>query len=181
MRRRYVFIYLSSFFSLPVKRANGEYLTHEQVVNKLDNDTVQYDAGLGNSSRFTELLHVAIRVRTAEYEVAIAWLKDLLYGSVFDKERLDIFSLLPLLFTYRRRCRLQVTIAKTLQSIPELKRDGNTVLSSVSSEILYDDNSTSRWNGVLPQAEFVPTLSKQLQENPDEVIKAFEAIRTNST
>lgn len=91
MHRRYVFIYLSSFFSLPVKRANGEYLTHEQVVNKLDNDTVQYDAGLGNSSRFTELLHVTIRVRTAEYEIAIAWLKDLLYGSVFDKERWGIF------------------------------------------------------------------------------------------
>ena len=77
--------------------------------------------------------------------------------------------------------RLQVTIAKTLQSLPELKRDGNTVLGSVCSELLYDTNSTSRFSGVLPQAEFVPKLAQQLQENPVQVIEAFETIRSHGT
>lgn len=85
--RPHVFIYLSSFFSLPVKRHNGEELTHEEVVNRLDNDTVSYDIGLGTNGRFMETVRVAIRVQTAQYESAVAWLKDLLYGSKFDKER----------------------------------------------------------------------------------------------
>ncbi|KIP12417.1 hypothetical protein PHLGIDRAFT_61992 [Phlebiopsis gigantea 11061_1 CR5-6] len=162
--RPYVYIYLSTFFSLPVKRGTGEELTHEEVVNQLDNDTVSYDVGFGAGGRFTEILKIAIRVETSQYESAVAWLKDLLYGSKFDKES-----------------RLQVTIAKTLQSLPELKRDGNTVLGSVCSELLYDANSTSRFSGVLPQAEFVPKLAQQLQETPAEVVKAFETIRTHVT
>jgi hypothetical protein len=68
-------------------------------------------------------------------------------------------------------------VAKTLQSLPELKRDGNTVLGSVSSDLLYDINSTSRYSGVLPQAEFVPKLSQLLQENPSQAIEAFKRIR----
>ncbi|GJE87608.1 Zn-dependent peptidase M16-like protein [Phanerochaete sordida] len=157
--RPHIFIYLSSFFSLPVTRHNGEQLSHEEVVNRLDNDTVSYDIGLGSNGRFMETIRVAIRVQTAQYESAVAWLKDLLYGSKFDKER------------------LAVTIAKTLQSLPELKRDGNTVLSSVCSEILYNSSSTSRFSGVLPQAEFVPKLSQELQDSPDAVIAKFEQIR----
>ena len=62
-------------------------LTHEEVVNQLDNGTVSYDVGLGVSHEFSEMFHVTIRVEKAEYETAIAWLRDLLYGSEFDKER----------------------------------------------------------------------------------------------
>ncbi|EKM61160.1 uncharacterized protein PHACADRAFT_247588 [Phanerochaete carnosa HHB-10118-sp] len=157
--RPHVFIYLSAFFSLPVTRHTGEELSHEEVVDRLDNDTVSYEIGLGSNSKFTETVSVAIKVQTSQYESAVAWLRDLLYASKFDKER------------------LAVTIAKTLQSLPELKRDGNTVLSSVCSEILCSSSSTSRFHGVLPQAEFIPKLLQELQENPDGVIAKFEQIR----
>jgi len=80
-------VYLSSFFALPVQRKTGERLTHEEVVNKLDNETVSYDVGLGFSNSFTDTFRVTIKVETALYETAIAWLRDLLYGSEFDKDR----------------------------------------------------------------------------------------------
>lgn len=80
-------MYLSSFFALPVQRKTGERLTHEEVVNKLDNETVSYDVGLGFSNSFTDTFRVTIKVETALYETAIAWLRDLLYGSEFDKDR----------------------------------------------------------------------------------------------
>lgn len=80
--------YTSSFFALPVKRASGEELTYEQVVNKLDEETVSYDIGFGTGSGgFPETLRVTIKVEPERYEVAVAWLKDLIYNSVFDKER----------------------------------------------------------------------------------------------
>lgn len=79
--------YISALFSLPVVRQSGERLTHEEVINKLDNETVSYEVGLGVGNAFSDLLRVSIKVETSLYEVAIAWLKDVVYGSKFDKER----------------------------------------------------------------------------------------------
>ncbi|KAH8102439.1 Metalloenzyme, LuxS/M16 peptidase-like protein [Cristinia sonorae] len=157
--RPHISTYLSVLFSLPVTRSNGERLTHEEVVNQLDNDTVSYEVSLGVNGAFTEALRITIKVEVNNYESAIAWLKDLVYGSEFAKDR------------------LQVNVAKIQQSLPELKRDGSTVLSSISSNLLSSEESTSRAGGILPQAEFIPKLAAQLQESPEEAIKDFEEIR----
>ena len=84
---RYLSVYLASFFSLPIKRLSGEQLSHEEVVNRLDNDTVSYDVNLGVGDRFSELLRVRIKVNVDQYETAIAWLRDVIYGSEFAKDR----------------------------------------------------------------------------------------------
>lgn len=62
-------------------------MTHEQVVNQLDDETVSYEVGFGVSDAFTENFRVSIKVELSAYEKAIAWLRDLVYGAVFDKER----------------------------------------------------------------------------------------------
>ena len=62
-------------------------LSHEEVVNQLDNETVSYTVGLGVLNSFTDIFRVSIKVEIAHYETAIAWLKDLVYGSEFNKER----------------------------------------------------------------------------------------------
>ena len=151
--------YLSSFFSLPVMRSTGERLGLEKVVHRLDSDTVSYEVALGVNGAFAETMRVSIKVETGMYESAITWLKDLLYGSEFDKDR------------------LQVTVAKIAQSLPELKRDGDNVLGSVSAELLYDESSTSRMGAVVPQIEYIPKLVQQLQESPADVVKDLEEIR----
>jgi len=84
---RHISTYVYSFFSLPVKRSTGERLSHEEVVNKLDDETVAYGAELGTNGTFEELLRVSIKVEKDQYEIAVSWLKDLFYGSEFDKER----------------------------------------------------------------------------------------------
>lgn len=78
------------------------------------------------------------------------------------------------------RPRLQVTIAKIQQSLPEMKRDGNTVLGSVWADLVYDETSTSTAGGLLPQVDFIPKLAQELQETPDKVIADFEEIRKYS-
>ena len=74
-----------------MKRQSGERLSHEEVVDQLDEQTVFYEAGLGTSGMFSEMLHISIRVEVAKYELAVAWLRDLLYGSEFTKERSVLF------------------------------------------------------------------------------------------
>lgn len=75
---------------------------------------------------------------------------------------------------------LQVNIAKIQQSLPELRRDGSTVLSSLTTSLMYNESVTYRANGILPQSEFIPRISQKLQETPDEVIRDFETIRQHS-
>lgn len=79
--------YLSAFFALPVRRESGERLSHEEVINQLDNETVSYEINLGMSNGFSDLVRVSIKVETPLYEKAVAWLKDLVYGAEFDRER----------------------------------------------------------------------------------------------
>jgi Zn-dependent M16 (insulinase) family peptidase len=92
---------------------------------------------------------------------------------VFHSTKTKILSL----FTFDSTLRLQVTVAKVQQSLPEMKRDGNTVLGSLWADLLFGLNSTSRLSGVLPQTEFIPQLMTELQENPEKVINDFEEIR----
>lgn len=103
--RPYMQAYLSAFFSLPLVRSNGEKLTHEEVVNRLDNDTVSYEAAYGLSGAFADNVRLSIRVEAEMYEAAIAWLKDLIYGSVFDKERsVYFYLLLPISASHAPEC-----------------------------------------------------------------------------
>lgn len=75
--------------------------------------------------------------------------------------------------------RLQISVAKIQQSMPEQKRDGDTILGSVTAELLFDETSVSRMTMTLPQSDFIPKLAEQLQQSPDEAVKDFEEIRRN--
>lgn len=57
------------------------------MIKQLDDDTVAYDITLGVNEYFCEITRVALKVETAQYAKGIAWLRDLLYGAVYDPER----------------------------------------------------------------------------------------------
>ncbi|KAF8527970.1 Metalloenzyme, LuxS/M16 peptidase-like protein [Hysterangium stoloniferum] len=160
----YLALYLGSFFSLPVKRqSTGQKLTHEEVINELDNETVQYDASLGLDDYFTQIVRISFKVETAKYESAIQWLSDLIYRSEFD------------------RTRLEITIAKIQQSLPEAKRDGNTMVVSLSGALLHESSSVAQAASVLDLMEFIPSVMAKLKASPEDVVKSLEAVRKHLT
>jgi hypothetical protein len=73
--------------------------------------------------------------------------------------------------------RLAVTIAKIQQSLPESKRDGNTVVSSVSGQLLFDETSSLQASALMTQLEFVPKLTQLIKDNPQKVVKDLEQLR----
>ncbi|KAG8907247.1 hypothetical protein FRC01_007752 [Tulasnella sp. 417] len=152
-------VYLNAFFSLPVTRSNGTKLTHEEVVKQLDALSVGYDINFGQGDLFQNLVRITIRVEPRRYEEAVAFLKDLIYGAEFARDRLE------------------VTIAKVQQSLPELKRDGNTVLYAVSGDLLFDETSASKASDLLAQLDHIPKLAQRLKDDPEAVIADFKQIR----
>ena len=78
-------IYLDNFFNAPVMR-DGKKIEFEQVVMELEKDTVGYTIDSGSSLGNPEVLRIQLQVESEKYEVAIRWLRDLLWDGVFDIE-----------------------------------------------------------------------------------------------
>src|ERR1700760_1700703 len=94
----YLSLYQASFFCLPLEREGGIVLTHEEVVDQLDRDTVAYDISLGFDGLFAQMLRVSLKVETERYEEAVFWLRDLIYKSRFDASRFGVSKLCTVLF-----------------------------------------------------------------------------------
>ena len=58
-----------------------------------------------------------------------------------------------------------------------MKRNGDRVSSAIALEQLYNETSTLRAGTILKQAEFIPGLIQQLQDEPMKVVEEFEVIR----
>lgn len=161
------------------------------MIKQLDIDTTVYDASLGLSGYFCELVRIAIKVETAQYATGIAWLRDLMYSSKFDIERFVIFyrpAFVDYYLKYSNRVlylhlfplRLAVTVAKLQQTIPEQKRDGNAVLGAVSGSLLFNESSTQQASGLTSQISFIPKLAQMIKDDPDSVVRDLEELRKYS-
>lgn len=101
-------IYFESFFSLPlVDRESGKETSFEEVVRRLDQDTVSRDCGVGVSGMFRQLALVVLKTERAKYAEGIAWLQKMTWNTRFDTDRLKVIT------------------TKLLNDIPSQKRDGS--------------------------------------------------------
>ena len=91
-RRPLLAVYLENFFNTPVVR-DGVRIEFEQVVAELEKDTVDYDIGSAVYMDAAENIRINLRIEPEKYEVAIKWLRELMWDSVFDKKVLDIIPL----------------------------------------------------------------------------------------
>lgn len=85
--RPYATVWQDSFFSLPIVRADGSKLSHEDVINQLNDQTVDYFVDYGAGGAFEELMRVQLKVEKHQYANSVAWLRDLIFGSVFSVDR----------------------------------------------------------------------------------------------
>ncbi|GAA6054755.1 hypothetical protein JCM3770_000927 [Rhodotorula araucariae] len=154
-------VYLDAFFTLPVTRSDGTKLEYEEVVKQLDAETLSYNINVNEPLQ--EGVTLRIKVAKEKYETAIAWMSDLLYNSTFTPER------------------LKISAAKALQAIPAEKRDGLEVSYAAYRKMISQEVSTNVALNLLNRSEFLPAFIERLKENPDAVVKQFEAFRKGLT
>ena len=80
-------IYMENFFSTPMMR-DGKLIEFEHIIMELERDTVGYSIGPGHSVGNSEVVVVHLQVEVEKYQIAIQWLRDLFFSSVFDLERI---------------------------------------------------------------------------------------------
>ena len=159
LRQELINLYRDSFFSLPLVLKDGTRLSFEDVIKSLDSDTVSYACGLGRG--LSEGIEIMIRVAKDKYPQAISWLRDLLFNSEFDVER------------------LRITSKKAIQGLPSQKRSGNTVAASAYNSLETDESkSISTTAQLLYRVEHEPKVAERLQSEPEAVVNDLKALRT---
>lgn len=151
-------IYMEAFFALPVMR-NGSLVDFEQVVVELERDTVGYDISSAGNLGNVESLRVTFQVELEKYQVAIDWIKGLLWNSVFDIERIKAIN------------------SRLLADVPDAKRSGDDMLTDVHLMIHLAPESISRSGSTLVKALYLKRIKQLLNRDPQAVIAQFESLR----
>lgn len=75
-------LWINCFFAMPVKRLDGTVLPFQEAYRQLTDLAIEIEA-----VQESEGVRVAIRVPTEDYDAAVEWLADSLFGIQFDEDR----------------------------------------------------------------------------------------------
>lgn len=124
-QRLYLPLLLEAFFESPIQRGD-KIISYEEVVSELEADTVatRNHIGLGTSGRFTcgpysHTVSIMLQVEEAKYKRGINWLRELLYQTHFNAERLQIIA------------------TKMSNHVAQIKRSGNKVAAALMKGLCY--------------------------------------------
>ena len=148
-------LYMMNFFTTPITR-DGKRIEFEDVVMELERDTVAYDldSGPGNG----ELLHITFQVEAEKYEAAIEWIRTMLFDNEVDEAR------------------LMASLTKILADIPDEKRSGMEMCTSVDSMVHLNQDSSSRARNTLVKAVYLKRIKAQLMKDPALVVSELKQL-----
>ncbi|KAL3870528.1 hypothetical protein ACJMK2_038582 [Sinanodonta woodiana] len=152
----YLPLFCEVLFESPVIR-NGVLISHEEVIQLLQADTLMTAASLGiqgetfSCGSVPQVVQVLLKVELEKYEKGVAWLKDLLYNIKFTAERLKI-------------------VAKRMSNdIAEYKNKGYTVVRTLLKSIIFSKDCNHAISSMLKQQTFLQQILQQLDEEPEMV------------
>ncbi|KAF1945434.1 zinc metalloprotease-like protein [Clathrospora elynae] len=151
-------VYLTNFFATPVTR-DGKRIEFEEVITKMEQDTIEYSMDRGSEVGSSEMLYIPFVAEAEKFETVVQWLKTMLVDSIFDTER--IIS----------------AVKKILADVPEEKRDGNSMAFSVDRMIHYDAASSVRATNTLVKGGYLKRILKLLKTEPQQVLNKLESLR----
>jgi len=152
-------LFMDNFFNTPIVQ-NGKKIEFEEVVTRLEQDTISYSmSGGGRTMNDPEGIVIQFQVEPESYAAAIEWIRTLMFDSVFDETRLN------------------AGMAKILADIPEAKRNGNSMMYAVDAMIHLDKESSVKARGTLVKAIYMKRLKKLLAKEPQTVLSRLEALR----
>jgi Zn-dependent M16 (insulinase) family peptidase len=151
-------VYFTNFFATPVVK-DGKRIEYEEIITKLEQDTIEYSMDRGSDVGNSEMLYVSFVAESAKFETVVQWLKTMLVDSVFDTERII------------------TTVKKMLADVPEEKREGSSMAFAVDRMVHYDASSSVRATNTLVKALYLKRVLKLLKTEPQQILDKLEALR----
>ena len=193
-------LFVDTFFAMPIMREDGTRLSFDQVNRALDELAIGFGA-----QTLGEGVLVSIQVVKEDYEAAIVWLSDIVYGTQFDDiercVRLPLYSL--------HKCPAELT----LTSLPAASRPSSTrlcrtcrarrttrwasppqgsricsfrsagasepleVRARTAADLLKLPRSVSHVLNLVNRAKLYPQLAARLKKDPEGVVKDLKALQ----
>lgn len=153
-------IYLSNFFATPIMK-DGKRIEFEEVITKLEQDTIEYSMNRGSEIGNSEMIYIPFVAEAKKFSTVVQWLKTMLVDSIFDTERLT------------------ATVIKMLADVPDEKRDGSSMAFAVDRMIHYAPSSSVRATNTLVKGLYLKRILKLLKTSPKEVLDKLETLRTH--
>ncbi|KIM20884.1 hypothetical protein M408DRAFT_30019 [Serendipita vermifera MAFF 305830] len=158
-KKTLVYIFETLFFASEVSLEDGTVLSEAELIHQLEHDLVSYS--LDHCDGYPELLCLSLRVDVARYDLAIQWMRRLLWSNKASTTK------------------LQSRIAILKQSLPEYLRDPQSVLSELQAEELYTESFTKRAFYARRLIEWVPEFERRLKQDPRGVVNEVEDLRAS--
>lgn len=163
--RSYLLLFLDLILESPVQTQDG-LLPYEQVVATLEEEIISYETSLGlqSTSRFgcgpfsnSATFHMQIEVK--KFEVAVKWMTNLIFNSVFTAERIHIVA------------------SKLINDIATAKRSGYDLAREISKAIYYKNDTNVQQNSILKQYTFLTDLVEMVKSDEHKVIENLNTLR----
>lgn len=148
---------------------DGRLIPHEDVIKKLNEDTVSASVGLGlgggrlSPGKFSQCAVLSLQVRREKLALGIEWVHDLILRTKFTSDR------------------VKVVTTKVENGIAEVKRSGRSVLMSAVKALTFGRRNNRFWDNVVSQQKFLrETVLAKLNgsdEDKAEVISNLKAVR----
>lgn len=152
-------IYMEIFFTTPIER-DGKKIGFEQTIMGLERDTVDYGMESGQVIGNAETIVIRLCVEVEKYQTAIRWLRDLIFSSLFDAER------------------VRSTTKRLLAEVPDEKRGGEDMCYAMGLMIETAPSSITRACNTLVAAVYLKQVTLLLKRNPGVILEKLETIRT---
>ncbi|PMD59938.1 uncharacterized protein K444DRAFT_561618 [Hyaloscypha bicolor E] len=152
-------LFMDNFFNTPIMQ-NGQKIEFEEVVTRLEQDTVSYCmTGGGRAMNDPEGIAIQFQVEPEKYAAVVEWIRTMMFDSIFDEARLN------------------AGLAKILADIPEAKRNGNSMMYAVDAMIHLERDSSVKARCTLVKAIYMKRLKKLLAKEPETVLSWLETLR----
>ncbi|KAH3683917.1 hypothetical protein WICPIJ_005117 [Wickerhamomyces pijperi] len=133
---------------------NGEYIDYETIVKQIQNDTVLTGLYAGFDNQFSETITLKIQALKSNYVKVVEWIGKVMYDTVWEESR------------------VKVLIERVLNSLPSLKRDGSSMLSSLQTRHCFGKRSLHKARDFIESEGFYRGLLEKLEAGEFEQIKA---------
>ena len=142
---------------------------YEEVVAALSRDCLQSSFGLGLGGGrflpggFAQAAILFLQAEPAKYPDAVAWIRKLLYQTVFKAERVRVLA------------------TKMENSVAELKRRGSKVVSIMMNSVLFSEESNHQVANLVRQQVFLKSVLRKLDCSASAVLAQLEEVRFHLT
>jgi Zn-dependent M16 (insulinase) family peptidase len=151
----------SEIFTLPLE-IDGKQIPYDQVIQELQNDTVEHSFYNAFQNQFTELIDAKIQIKKANYSKAISWFTKIFWNTKFTESR------------------IKVIVDKLLNALPSTKRSGMALLHSLQTRHCFTQRSLKRAKDSLETENFYKDVLSRLENGEYKQIEAdLESIRSH--